>query len=94
MQAKFDVPDGAEVEFGDSSPLASKMSLIVGQLRRDRNGVTIALLRFCVLVSLQHILSALCHLLPLSLSGHPPIKIVQQKAPTESLFLTRLLEDK
>ncbi len=94
VQAKFDVPDGAEVEFGDSSPLASKMSLIVGQLRRDRNGVTIALLRFCVLVSLQHILSALCHLLPLSLSGHPPIKIVQQKAPTESLFLTRLLEDK
>ncbi len=40
VQAKFDVPDAAEVEFGDSSQLASKMSLIVGQLRRDRNGNT------------------------------------------------------
>ncbi len=40
VQAKFDVPDAAEVEFGDSTQLASKMSLIVGQLRRDRNGET------------------------------------------------------
>jgi len=63
VQSKFEVPDASEVEFGDISPLASKLSLIVGQLRRDRN-------------------------------GHPPIKIVQQKAPTESLFLSRLLEDK
>ena len=94
VQAKFDVPDGAEVEFGDSSPLASKMSLIVGQLRRDRNGDTIVLFRFCVVVFLQHMLTALSHLLPLSFSGHPPIKIVHQKAPTETLFLTRLLEDK
>jgi hypothetical protein len=39
VQAKFDVPDASEVEFGEISALASKMSLIVGQLRRDRNGV-------------------------------------------------------
>ena len=38
VQTKFEVPDAAEVEFGDSSALASKMALIVSQLRRDRNG--------------------------------------------------------
>lgn len=40
MQSKFEVPDASEVEFGDISPLASKLSLIVGQLRRDRNGLS------------------------------------------------------
>ena len=38
VQAKFDVPDASEVEFGEISSLASKMMNIVGQLRRDRNG--------------------------------------------------------
>jgi hypothetical protein len=83
VQAKFDVPDAAEVEFGDISPLASKMALIVGQLRRERNGAPAPR-------SLQ------LRLYPPTLppTGHPPIKIVQQKAPSESLFLSRLLEDK
>lgn len=44
VQSKFEVPDASEVEFGDISPLASKLSLIVGQLRRDRNGLSFALL--------------------------------------------------
>jgi hypothetical protein len=54
VQAKFDIPDAAEVEFGDISPLASKMALIVGQLRRDRNG---AVFRICS--SLTQLLTAI-----------------------------------
>ena len=97
VQAKFDVPDGAEVEFGDSSQLASKMSLIVGQLRRDRNGRTAT--RLPLLSSDLSILPHVCDQpflisLPPLCTGHPPIKIVHQKATTEHLFLTRLLEDK
>lgn len=96
MQSKFEVPDASEVEFGDISPLASKLSLIVGQLRRDRNGLS-AVPCCCSSYIVFSNIRLTPHPLLLFSScspGHPPIKIVQQKAPTESLFLSRLLEDK
>jgi hypothetical protein len=88
VQAKSDVPDAAEVEFGDHSMLASKMSLIVGQLRRDRNGTT----HGCS--SRLFASMSLCQFLIVVLLGHPPVRIVHQKSPTEVLFFSRLLEDK